>query len=139
LEQKVHNAEVDLNYTLYYPLLKPYVALFRGSERENTQSAEPGQDGADEAAKKEPNHQEESKSRGNVEIWKEVEKAMKKGTAALDSLRNWKPERKVNEVIEKKSEKKKGKEDKKKAGPGKEGKAAVPGGGDGESDDGFFE
>jgi hypothetical protein len=143
LETKIHNAEVDLNYTLYYPLLKPYSALFMGSKRETTQSEEPGSEGADNTTKKDSADQEGSARRGNPEIWREVEEAMAKGVWALDALRNWKPERTVD-VVEKRTEdrKKKGREEKKKAAVAsrvaKEKSAAGEEEGE-DSDGGFFE
>ena len=68
--RSVHNAEVDLNYTLYYPLLKTYVALYPKQQKEDgKEHTAPLNDGP----------------KGNVEMWKMVEKAMEEQT--LDELR----------------------------------------------------
>ncbi|OAG06395.1 uncharacterized protein CC84DRAFT_1090763 [Paraphaeosphaeria sporulosa] len=67
----IHNAEVDLNYTLYYPLLKAYVSLYPKQQKEDSKSgdAAPPTDGP----------------KGDVNMWKTVEKAM--GEQTLEELR----------------------------------------------------
>jgi hypothetical protein len=67
----VHNAEVDLNYTLYYPLLKAYVSLYPKQQKEDGKPGDssPPTDGP----------------KGDVNMWKTVEKAMEEQT--LEELR----------------------------------------------------
>lgn len=67
----IHNAEVDLNYTLYYPLLKAYVSLYPKQQKEDSKSgdAAPPKGGP----------------KGDVNMWKTVEKAMEEQT--LEELR----------------------------------------------------
>lgn len=67
LLRKIHNADVDVNYTLYYPLLKPYVSLF---PRKEGGSGDGPVDGP----------------KGNLDMWRAVEKAMEDGK--LEALRN---------------------------------------------------
>lgn len=78
LRQTLHNAEVDLNYTIYYPLLKPYVSIFPNAKKNKNASTE------EDAASVE--NGSGSGPRGNVEMWKAVEKAMEDRT--LEALRN---------------------------------------------------
>ncbi|KAF2449981.1 hypothetical protein P171DRAFT_352076 [Karstenula rhodostoma CBS 690.94] len=69
--RSIHNAEVDLNYTLYYPLLKAYVSLYPKQQKEDSKSGDavPPKDGP----------------KGDVDMWKTVEKAMEEQT--LEELR----------------------------------------------------
>ncbi|KAJ4360899.1 uncharacterized protein N0V89_001468 [Didymosphaeria variabile] len=69
--RSIHNAEVDLNYTLYYPLLKTYVSLYPKGQKEDGKSGDttPPTDGP----------------KGDVDMWKTVEKAMEEQT--LEELR----------------------------------------------------
>lgn len=69
--QSIRNAEVDLNYTLYYPLLKTYVSLYPKQQKESTKSG-------DAAASTEG-------PKGDVDMWKMVEKAMEE--QSLEQLR----------------------------------------------------
>lgn len=62
-----HIAEVESNYTTYYPLAKPYVALYPKGDNKTEED--------DEIPKK----------RGDPAMWGEVERAMAEGT--LHSLR----------------------------------------------------
>ncbi|KAI9720798.1 MAG: hypothetical protein M1812_002637 [Candelaria pacifica] len=68
---QVHNAEVDLNYTLYYPLSQKYISLY---PRKGSESAHSREEEADATAKDKP------------PLWGEVEQSMEEGT--LDALRN---------------------------------------------------
>jgi len=70
LKQQAHTAEVDLNYTKYYPWLQPYVSMYpkKGSETDDKPTSD------DEATK------------GDSSMWKLVEKAMADGT--LEALRD---------------------------------------------------
>lgn len=67
LRSKIHSADVDVNYTIYYPLLKPYVSLFPKPKDSTEPANEPG-------------------PRGDVDMWRAIEKAMAKGS--LEQLRN---------------------------------------------------
>ncbi|KAI9703645.1 MAG: 18S rRNA maturation protein [Candelina mexicana] len=69
--RQVHNAEVDLNYTLYCPLNQKYISLYPSKKME---SAEKRGEEADATGDDKP------------PLWKEVERSMEKGT--LDTLRN---------------------------------------------------
>ena len=69
--RSIHNAEVDLNYTLYYPLLKTYVSLYPKQQKDGDKSS-------DAASLPEG-------PKGDVEMWKRVEKAME--DRALEELR----------------------------------------------------
>lgn len=75
LEEDVHIAQIDLNYTQYYPLAQTYSALYPTKK---------GQDG------KTHGDAEETKAgvRGNPEMWKEVEQATKDGERKLEELRH---------------------------------------------------
>jgi len=69
--RSIHDAEVDLNYTLYFPLLKTYVSLYPKQQKEDGKSGDtpPSTDGP----------------KGDVNMWKTVEKAMEEQT--LEELR----------------------------------------------------
>lgn len=75
LEEDVHVAQIDLNYTQYCPLAQTYSALYPTKK---------GQDG------KTHGDEEETKAgvRGNPEMWKEVEQATKDGERKLEELRH---------------------------------------------------
>lgn len=73
-EGKFHTAQVDLNYTLYYPLTRKYCALFpakgdAGNDEEN-QEIDPARATKDEA------------------MWSRVEQATADGQGALQALRD---------------------------------------------------
>jgi hypothetical protein len=71
LEQAVHKADVDWHYTEFYPLGAHYVNLFpRKTENDENE---------DEA---------EDTVRGNLEMRARIEKAMKEGKAALQTLKS---------------------------------------------------
>ncbi|KAF1968251.1 hypothetical protein BU23DRAFT_425629, partial [Bimuria novae-zelandiae CBS 107.79] len=70
----IHDAEVDLNYTLYYPLLKAYVSLWPKQHRGGTKAEEGSQAAGGPRGPK-----------GDVNIWRAVEKAMEEHT--LEKLR----------------------------------------------------
>ncbi|PVH97591.1 hypothetical protein DM02DRAFT_658173 [Periconia macrospinosa] len=80
LQQMLQNAEVDLNYTIYYPLLKSYVSLFPKPKKDGSPSTE------DASTVKEETSGPGTGPKGNIEMWKAVEKAMEDGT--LEALRN---------------------------------------------------
>lgn len=70
LKTQMHIAEVDLNYTQYYPLSEPYISLY---PQKNSSADE--QDPPNEPTPK-----------PKPTMWTEVEKCMEEGT--LDRLRN---------------------------------------------------
>jgi hypothetical protein len=70
LKVQMHVAEVDLNYTQYYPLSEPYVSLY---PQKNSSADEPDQ-------------LKEANSKPKPPMWSEVEKCMEDGT--LNRLRN---------------------------------------------------
>lgn len=73
LAQRIHNVEVDVNYAINYPLMKPYSSLYP-----KTNNAQ-----ADDSKAK---SSEVDGPKGDVEIWKAVERAMEDGS--LETLRN---------------------------------------------------
>lgn len=77
LLREIHDAEVAVNYAIYYPLMKRYIALYPKGKREakGTDGEPETQDGASENITK-----------GDPEMWAAVERAMEEGT--LDKLRN---------------------------------------------------
>ncbi|KAH7382259.1 hypothetical protein BKA66DRAFT_418366 [Pyrenochaeta sp. MPI-SDFR-AT-0127] len=81
LKQKVHNAEVDVNYAIYYPLMKPYSALYPKSKTSKPTETEVDEDGSNDKSSREVDG-----PKGDVSMWKAVEKAMEEGT--LDALRH---------------------------------------------------
>jgi hypothetical protein len=84
LEQKVKDAEVHVNYAIYYPLDRAYVALFptkKKEKKDGEQSEDEGEEHEDKAAK-------EVERQGDKEMWEKVRQCMAEGT--LDALRNGK-------------------------------------------------
>ena len=78
LIKQVHVAEVDVNYTLYYPLMEKYVSLYPKGEGEY--SSKGGSKGKSEAVVVESN--------SKPPVWTFVEQCMTTGT--LDMLRDGK-------------------------------------------------
>ncbi|KAF3008487.1 18S rRNA maturation protein [Curvularia kusanoi] len=76
LQKKLHNAEVDVNYAISYPLMKPYSSLYPKSKKPSNKSDD------DEAGKPE----EIDGPKGDVMVWRLVEQALEEGT--LEQLRN---------------------------------------------------
>ncbi|EOD51110.1 putative rrna-processing protein efg1 protein [Neofusicoccum parvum UCRNP2] len=70
LEREKHVAEVDLNYTLYYPLIRPYVSLYATSKVKDDQSGSANT----------------TRIGGDKEMWDMVENKMQDNT--LEALRN---------------------------------------------------
>jgi hypothetical protein len=70
LEERIHEAEVDLNYALHCPLDQKYISLYKSKDEKN------GKRGS-------PNDQERLEK---PPLWKEVETRMVNGT--LQELRN---------------------------------------------------
>ena len=80
LHKAVHQAEVDLNYTLYYPLAEKYLSLF--ARNGQCGSASPNSDlPADRTSRQEADTQQHS-------MWGIVERCMRDGS--LDALREGK-------------------------------------------------
>lgn len=70
LQREKHVAEVDLNYTLYYPLIRPYVSLYASTG----------------ANSKEYGSSNTAREGGDKEMWDIVEKKMQDN--GLEALRN---------------------------------------------------
>jgi hypothetical protein len=81
LQQRIHNAQVDVNYAMYYPLMKPYSSLYPKSKNKKTDDSEDAED----ASEDNKNTGEIDGPKGDVEMWRAVELAMEKGT--LNNLR----------------------------------------------------
>ncbi|UPX12945.1 uncharacterized protein EKO05_0003477 [Ascochyta rabiei] len=81
LQKKLHNAEVDVNYAISYPLMKPYSSLYPTAKKAKSKIAET--DDSDEAKAK---PEEIDGPKGDIMVWKMVEQAMEEGT--LEALRN---------------------------------------------------
>ncbi|KAF2628239.1 hypothetical protein BU25DRAFT_431037 [Macroventuria anomochaeta] len=96
LQKKLHNAEVDVNYAIAYPLMKPYSSLYPKSK--NTKSKNAESDDSDEAKSK---AEETDGPKGDVMVWKMVEQAMEEGT--LETLRNSKSREEIPGAPPKKS------------------------------------
>jgi hypothetical protein len=73
LENDLHVAQVDLNYTMYYPLIQPYSSLYPKRQGDD------GKIHADDDATAEGH-------RGDPDMWKQVEQATREGK--LEELRN---------------------------------------------------
>jgi hypothetical protein len=84
LEKRVHIAHVDLNYTQYYPHMVVYQSLW---------TKEKDEDGELHYV---DNQQEADGAKGNVLMWRELEKAMKNGT--LETLRDSLDEVRVEKI-----------------------------------------
>ena len=87
MQQAVHSAEVDLNYTIYCPLAEPYHSLYPRQKAQQTHE-EPNDDlfmdgGAEETKNRAP----------KPPLWEVVEKAMADGT--LEALRDGRSDRTV--------------------------------------------
>lgn len=81
LQRRTHNAEVDLNYAIYYPLLKPYSSLYPNAKQEKNKTEE-----ATDSDDAQGQQEEVVGPKGDHTVWKAVEEAMKSGTLA--DLRN---------------------------------------------------
>jgi len=84
LEKKVHDAEVDVNYAIYYPLMKPYTAMYPKSRV--------GQSDDQESEAQAKSNSEVDGPKGDKDMWRAVEKATEEGTlGALRSSRHGLP------------------------------------------------
>jgi hypothetical protein len=77
----LHNAEVDLNYAIYYPLMKPYSSLYPKSKKEKATESEEGEGEESDKA-----NREVEGPKGDVDMWKAIEEAMP-DESALKTLR----------------------------------------------------
>ncbi|KAF2824737.1 hypothetical protein CC86DRAFT_296350 [Ophiobolus disseminans] len=82
LRQRVHNAEVDVSYAIYYPLIKPYSSLYPKSKGKTNDDSEGAEDDEDDSKSK---GEEIDGPKGDVKMWRAVEQAMEEGT--LKTLR----------------------------------------------------
>ncbi|KAH9839666.1 rRNA-processing protein Efg1 [Teratosphaeria destructans] len=81
LKQRAKDAEVDVNYAMYYPLDKAYVSLYPSKRKKEGET--------DDAAAEEDEAQKgEVGRKGDQGMWKTVRQCMADGT--LDDLRNGK-------------------------------------------------
>jgi hypothetical protein len=79
---RVHNAEVDVNYAIHYPLMKAYSSLYPKSKKGKSDEAE------DEHEDSKDNSSDQTDGpKGDIEMWRAVEKAMEEGVPALKALR----------------------------------------------------
>lgn len=92
LQKKLHNAEVDVNYAISYPLMKPYSSLYPKTKKPSNKSD-------DDDAKDKP--EEIDGPKGDVMVWKLVEQALEEGT--LEQLRNSKNREEIPGAPPKKS------------------------------------
>ncbi|KAH6010377.1 rRNA-processing protein EFG1 [Parastagonospora nodorum] len=81
LQQRIHNAEVDVNYAIYYPLMKPYSSLYPKSKNKKSSDSEEAEDTGEDSK----NSAEVDGPKGDVNMWKAIEEAMQDGT--LEKLR----------------------------------------------------
>lgn len=83
LTEKIHDARIDLNYTLYSPLTEKYIALFP-----NTSNAAPSTTGAKPRKEEEVDNILRNNSGEKPPGWYAVEQSMRDGT--LEQLRDGK-------------------------------------------------
>jgi hypothetical protein len=142
LQKKMHNAEVDVNYAISYPLMKPYSSLYPTTKKPKSKNAET--DDSDEAKNKSDDLIDGPK--GDVMVWKMVEKAMEEGT--LETLRNSKSREEIPGAAPKKGKTTKATKDKVQKKPvvpavipsnRREARAAAREAEEEDSDGGFFE
>ncbi|CBX91735.1 hypothetical protein IAQ61_011031 [Plenodomus lingam] len=81
LRRRVHNAEIDVNYAIYYPLMKPYSSMYPKSKKDKPAGA--SDDDSDAQGK---SSKEVDGPKGDLDMWRKVEVATEEGT--LDALRN---------------------------------------------------
>ncbi|KAF2773113.1 hypothetical protein EJ03DRAFT_154227 [Teratosphaeria nubilosa] len=81
LEQRAKDAEVDVNYAIYYPLDKSYVSLYPTKRKKEGKND-------DDAAEEHKAQKGEVERQGDKEMWEMVRQCMADGT--LDDLRNGK-------------------------------------------------
>lgn len=79
----MHNAQVAVNYAIFYPLMKPYCALYGRANREKGNA---GKETAEEEAEGQHQDTKGHIPKGDPQMWEAVERATAEGT--LDELRN---------------------------------------------------
>jgi hypothetical protein len=82
LKQRIHNAEVDVNYAQYYPLSKVYPSLYPRIKQSKNKAETSTDD--DEGSNQQV--EEADGPKGDIETWKAIERAMVEG--GLDEIRN---------------------------------------------------
>ncbi|PLN76357.1 hypothetical protein BDW42DRAFT_178910 [Aspergillus taichungensis] len=144
LEQELYIAQVNLNYTIYYPLAEKYIALY-ATQQKKKKTGESADDGDSKTVYK-PVH---ATAAEKPAMWRVVERCMKEGT--LDRLREGKLGEDSSAKGEKEGRKEKDTTRKKQKESGASGKSSdkagsrkrdvpvVPEEQDEESDGGFFE
>jgi hypothetical protein len=138
LQQRIHNAEVDVNYATYYPLMKVYSSLYPKSK--NTKSDQHDEEGEKAGSDK---IDEVDGPKGNMDMWRAVERAMEDDT--LNALRNSKdaipaqPPKKSKATKDKEAQKRKTIQKRANATDESLSKDRPSQDGEDESDDGFFE
>lgn len=89
IKQKIHIAQINVNYTVYYPLSEKYISLYPQDKNKNKKTSttededEDGSDSDDELPQKSGTTKNEKPP-----LWSIVEKCTANGT--LDKLRNGK-------------------------------------------------
>ncbi|KAJ5386776.1 hypothetical protein N7509_009317 [Penicillium cosmopolitanum] len=83
LERKIHAAQVNLNYTIYYPLTEKYISLYPKSKGKTSDDA-----GAESGSESDSKNKKDLPEGEKPALWSVVEKCMKEKT--LDSLREGK-------------------------------------------------
>lgn len=90
IKPKIHNAQINVNYTVYYPLSEKYISLYPQDKKKNASSTT--EDGTDSGNDSNDEHAQKSGARKSDEkkppLWPIVEKCTANGT--LDKLRNGK-------------------------------------------------
>lgn len=87
IKKKVHVAQINVNYTVYYPLLEKYISLYPQDKKKKTSSEDQDNSDSDEPAQKSGERKTGSKEE-KPPLWAIVEKCTANGT--LDKLRNGK-------------------------------------------------
>ncbi|KAL3492603.1 hypothetical protein BJX62DRAFT_104197 [Aspergillus germanicus] len=96
LAARIHNAEVNLNYTIYYPLTEKYISIY-AEKKQKKKGNEQDVDEDQSAGKQDEANADGPGAAERAAMWRVVEKCMEEGT--LDLLR----EGKLNANGEKKS------------------------------------
>lgn len=78
LERKIHDAEVNLNYTIYYPLTEKYISLYPKSKGKSSEDAE-----AESETEPENKDKKQQPEGEKPALWSVVEKCMKEETLGL--------------------------------------------------------
>jgi len=90
LERELRDAEVDVNYAIYYPLETEYVPLFAAKRREGDVAADA------DVEEDSPGPAAAFERKGDPEMWERVKQSMADGT--LEALRNGKLDGTPDEV-----------------------------------------